>query len=101
MQSHREFKEEALPIRDHQELRDLTVENILLIQGSRAEGKSPKQLDLAEKTGVLVIAIRREEKLLLHRLAFKQEVDALPVLSFLHHSLDANYLVYLLNNFHS
>lgn len=69
MQSHREFKEEALPIRDHQELRDLTVENILLIQGSRAEGKSPKQLDLAEKTGVLVIAIRREEKLLLHRLA--------------------------------
>lgn len=69
MQSDREFKEEALPIRDHQELRDLTVENILLIQGSRAEGKSPKQLDLAEKTGVLVIAIRREEKLLLHRLA--------------------------------
>ena len=69
MHSDREFKEEALPIRDHQELKDLTVENILLIQGSRAEGKSPKQLNLAEKTGVLVIAIRREEKLLLHRLA--------------------------------
>ena len=53
----------------HNELKELTVENILLIKGSEAEGKSPRALSLAEKTGVLVIAVRREDKLLLHRLA--------------------------------
>jgi CPA2 family monovalent cation:H+ antiporter-2 len=69
MHSDREFKESPLPLHHHQELKSLTVENILLIKGSRVEGKSPKQLGLAEKTGVLVIAIRRNELLLLHRLA--------------------------------
>ena len=69
MHSDREFKEDALPMRDHEELKDLTVENILLIAGSRAESKSPKELKIAEKTGVLVIAIKREEELILHRLA--------------------------------
>ena len=69
MHSDREFKETPLPLREHEELKSLTVENILLINGSQVEGKSPKQLDLAEKTGVLVIAIRRKDSLLLHRLA--------------------------------
>ena len=45
------------------------MENILLVKGSRAEGKSTKQMDLAGKTGVLVIAIRRDEILLLNRLS--------------------------------
>ena len=62
-------KEAPLPLHEHNELKELTVENILLIKGSEAEGKSPRALSLAEKTGVLVIAVRREDKLLLHRLA--------------------------------
>ena len=69
MHSDRRFKEAPLPLHEHNELKELTVENILLIKGSEAEGKSPRALSLAEKTGVLVIAVRREDKLLLHRLA--------------------------------
>ena len=69
MHSDREFKEAPLPLHAHQELKKLTVENILVIKGAKTVGKSPKQLDLAEKTGVLVIAIGRGEELLLHRLA--------------------------------
>ena len=45
------------------------MESILLEDGSRAEGKSPRELDLAEKTGVLIIAVKRGDELLLHRLA--------------------------------
>jgi K+/H+ antiporter YhaU regulatory subunit KhtT len=69
MHSDREFKEAPLPLHAHQELKKLTVENILVIKGAKTAGKSPKQLNLAEKTGVLVIAIGRGEELLLHRLA--------------------------------
>ena len=69
IQSDRKFKHSALPLYEHRELSDLIVENILLRKGSKAEGKTARELDLAEKTGVLIIAIKREEKLLLHRLA--------------------------------
>jgi hypothetical protein len=69
MQSDRVFKESPLALHEHKELKNLAVENILLVRGARAEGKSTKQMDLAEKTGVLVIAISRDESLLLHRLA--------------------------------
>ena len=69
IQSDRKFKHSALPLNEHRELSDLIVENILLTKGSKAEGKTARELDLAEKTGVLIIAIKREEKLLLHRLA--------------------------------
>lgn len=69
MQSDRIFKEAPLPLDEHLGLKALTVESILLEDGSRAEGKSPREMDLAEKTGVLIIAIKRGEGLLLHRLA--------------------------------
>ena len=69
MQSDRKFKEDPLSLHQHKELKNLIVENILLVKGSRAEGKSTKQMDLAGKTGVLVIAIRRDEILLLNRLS--------------------------------
>ena len=48
---------------------ELTVENDSTMVGSRADGKSPREMDLAERTGILVIAIKREQRLLLHRLA--------------------------------
>ncbi|MEC7626960.1 MAG: TrkA C-terminal domain-containing protein, partial [Verrucomicrobiota bacterium] len=69
MRSDRSFKEAPLPLEEHQELKELTVETILLMAGSRADGKSPREMDLAERTGILVIAIKREQRLLLHRLA--------------------------------
>ena len=69
MHSERTFKEEPLPLHEHRELKELTVENILLVRGSEADGKSPREMDLAEKTGILVIAVKRDQKLLLHRLA--------------------------------
>ena len=47
------------------------MESILLEEGSVADGKNPLQLDLAEKTGVMIIAIKRGESLFLHRLAEK------------------------------
>jgi len=67
--SERKFKGSALPLHEHSELSDLIVENIILTVGSKAENKTARELDLAEKTGVLLIAIKRDEKLLLHRLA--------------------------------
>ena len=69
MHSERTFKEDPLPLHEHRELKELTVENILLVRGSEADGKSPREMDLAEKTGILVIAVKRDQKLLLHRLA--------------------------------
>ena len=56
-------------LEEHQELKELTVKTILLMAGSRADGKSSREMDLAERTGILVIAIKREQRLLLHRLA--------------------------------
>ena len=50
-------------------LRKLKVETLSLLPGSPAIGKTARELDLAEKTGVLVVAIGRGEKLLAHRLA--------------------------------
>ena len=47
----------------------------MLMKGSRAEGKSARELDLADKTGVLLIAIKRGDKLLLHRLAETEMID--------------------------
>jgi monovalent cation:H+ antiporter-2, CPA2 family len=69
MHSDRIFEEAPLPLSEHLGLKELTVESILLEDGSRAEGKSPRELDLAEKTGVLIIAVKRGDELLLHRLA--------------------------------
>lgn len=69
MHSDRIFEEAPLPLSEHLGLKELTVESILLEVGSRAEGKSPRELDLAEKTGVLIIAVKRGDELLLHRLA--------------------------------
>jgi len=41
----------------------------LVTEGSRVVGQSPRSLDLAETKGVSILAIRREESLLVHRLA--------------------------------
>jgi uncharacterized protein with PhoU and TrkA domain len=69
MHSDRIFKEAPLPLDEHTGLKELTVESILLEDGSRAEGKSPRELNLAEKTGVLIIAVKRGDELLGRRLA--------------------------------
>lgn len=69
MSSDRDFSSDPLPLDEHTELRKLKVETLCLLPGSPAIGKTARELDLAEKTGVLVVAIGRGEKLLAHRLA--------------------------------
>ena len=71
MSSDRQFEQSPLPLHGHLSLKELIVESILLEEGSVADGKNPLQLDLAEKTGVMIIAIKRGESLFLHRLAEK------------------------------
>jgi uncharacterized protein with PhoU and TrkA domain len=45
------------------------VEKLLVTEGSKVIGKSPRTLDLAETKGISILAIRRQETLLVHRLA--------------------------------
>lgn len=67
--SDREFSNEPLSLHEHTELKKLKVESLCLLHRSPVLGKTARELDLAEKTGVLVVAIGRGEKLLIHRLA--------------------------------
>ena len=69
MHSDRDYSSSPLPLEAHAGLKDLKVEKLLVTEGSRVIGKSPRALDLAETSGVSILAIRREQSLLVHRLA--------------------------------
>ena len=69
MHSDRDHSTSPLPLEAHAGLKDLKVEKLLVTEGSRVVGQSPRTLDLAEKKGISILAIRREESLLVHRLA--------------------------------
>ena len=69
MHSEREYSSSPLPLEAHAGLKDLKVEKLIVGTKSRVAGKSPRNLDLAESTGVSILAIRRSESLLVHRLA--------------------------------
>ena len=59
----------SLPLEAHAGLKDLKVEKLLVAEGNRVAGQSPRTLDLAETKGISILAIRWEEYLLVHRLA--------------------------------
>ena len=69
MHSDREYYSSPLPLEAHAGLKDLKVEKLIVGTKSKVAGKSPRNLDLAESTGVSILAIRRKESLLVHRLA--------------------------------
>ena len=69
MNSDRRFTSEPLPLHAHKELMQLKVEVLVVMPESPALGKTTREMDLADKTGVLAVAIGRGEKLLVHRLA--------------------------------
>ena len=69
MHSDREHSSSPLPLAAHAGLKDLKVEKLLVTEGSRVIGQSPRDLDLAEKSGVSILAIRQGESLIVHRLA--------------------------------
>ena len=59
-------KKPHYPWRSIRSLRELTVETILLMAGSRADGKGSRGDGLGGTDWILVIAIKREQRLLLH-----------------------------------
>ena len=69
MHSDRDHSTSPLPLEAHAGLKDLKVEKLLVTEGSKVLGKSPRTLDLAETKGISILAIRRQETLLVHRLA--------------------------------
>ena len=69
MHSDREYYSSPLPLEAHAGLKDLKVEKLIVGTKSQVAGMSPRNLDLAESTGVSILAIRRKESLLVHRLA--------------------------------
>ena len=69
MHSDREYYSSPLPLEAHAGLKDLKVEKLIVGAKSHVAGKSPRNLDLAEATGVSILAIRRQDTLLVHRLA--------------------------------
>ena len=70
MHSDRSFKEAPLPLEEHRELKELTVENDSSCSRAASGWKIPRgRWTWRRRTGILVIAIKREQRLLLHRLA--------------------------------
>ncbi len=69
MHSDREYSSSPLPLEAHAGLKDLKVEKLIVTAKSRVTGQSPRNLDLAESTGVSILAVRRQDSLLVHRLA--------------------------------
>ena len=68
MHSDREFSTPPLPLHKHTRLQELKVETIALTHESPVLGKTPKDLNLGGKTGILIVAIGRNEELIAHRL---------------------------------
>ena len=69
MHSDREYSSSPLPLEGHAGLKDLKVEKLIVTAKSRVVGQSPRNLDLAESIGVSILAVRRKDSLLVHRLA--------------------------------
>ena len=69
MHSDREYSSSPLPLEAHAGLKDLKVEKLIVTAKSRVVGQSPRNLDLAESTGISILAVRRKDSLLVHRLA--------------------------------
>ena len=69
MHSDREYSSSPLPLEAHSGLKDLKVEKLIVTAKSRVAGQSPRNLDLAESTGVSILAVRRKDSLLVHRIA--------------------------------
>ena len=69
MHSDREYSSSPLPLEAHSGLKDLKVEKLIVTAKSRVAGQSPRNLDLAESTGVSILAVRRQDSLLVHRIA--------------------------------
>jgi CPA2 family monovalent cation:H+ antiporter-2 len=69
MHSDREYSSSPLPLEAHAGLKDLKVEKLIVTAKSRVAGQSPRNLDLAESTGVSILAVRRKDSLLVHRIA--------------------------------
>ena len=69
MHSDREYSSTPLPLEAHAGLKDLKVEKLIVTAKSRVAGQSPRNLDLAESTGVSILAVRRQDSLLVHRIA--------------------------------
>ncbi len=55
-----------LALGDHRGLEDLKIETMLIREGTRATVRSPVSLELRSKYGALIVAIRRDKKLLEH-----------------------------------
>ena len=69
MHSDREYSSSPLPLEAHAGLKDLKVEKLIVTAKSRVVGQSPRNLDLAESIGISILAVRRKDSLLVHRLA--------------------------------
>ncbi len=69
MHTDREYSSSPLPLEAHAGLKDLKVEKLIVTARSQVAGQSPRNLDLAESTGISILAVRRKDSLLVHRLA--------------------------------
>jgi CPA2 family monovalent cation:H+ antiporter-2 len=69
MKSERDFSSTPLPLDQHTQLKKLKVETLQVNKESPVLGKTPKELDLADETGIQVVAISRNNELISHRLS--------------------------------
>ena len=69
MDSEREFSSTPLPLDQHTQLKKLKVETLELTNNSPVLGKTPKELNLADDTGILIVAVSRKNELISHRLS--------------------------------
>ena len=69
MHTDREYSSSPLPLEAHAGLKDLKVEKLIVTARSQVAGQSPRNLDLAESTGISILAVRRKDSLLVHRIA--------------------------------
>ena len=58
-----------MPLKQHGYLEDMLVESCLIMPDAVTIGATPKSLEIAQETGALVVAIRRQEELITHSLA--------------------------------
>ena len=70
MHSDREYSSSPLPLAAHAGLQDLKVEKLIVTARSRVAGQSPRNLDLAESTGICILAVRRIDSLVVLMIAY-------------------------------
>jgi len=69
MVSSRRFTTPPMPLKQHGHLEDMLVESCVILPTARTVGSTPKSLEVAQVTGALVVAIRRDDELITHGLA--------------------------------